>query len=118
MSEEQLDKIREQYPVSYDEICKFHSFEQILGKSPEDIEPQERLRRWKKQMSFSRSIKQYWSDTSECNGCIHLNKKEAWCELQGLPCCVNPILTYSSGMIGMACMGIGKEEHKQLKLNL
>lgn len=113
---EEIDKLREKYPIQFDEISKYNSFEQILGKRPEDYTESERKKRWNKQMSFSNSVRKYWSDTSECIGCIHLNEKEAWCNLQGLPCCVNPITTYQMGMLGMACMGVGREEYKQLEI--
>lgn len=118
MTESEIKQLREQYPIPFDEISKYNSFEQVLGRKPEDFTENERKRRWNKQMSFSKSVREYWSDTTECIGCIHLNEKEAWCKLQGLPCCVNPILTFRQGMIGMACMGTGREEHKQLELGL
>jgi hypothetical protein len=118
MGIEEIDKHRERYPIPFEEISKYDSFEQVLGKKPEDYTEDERKRRWNKQMSFSKSVRELWSDTTECNGCIHLDKKGSWCNLQGLPCCVNPILTFRQGMIGMACMGTGKEEIKQLTLEL
>lgn len=50
---------------------------------------------------------EYWTDTSGCEGCIHL--AGYWCTLVGLPCTVNPVLTFRHGMIGMACCGASKE---------
>lgn len=48
---------------------------------------------------------EYWTDITVCKGCDQLDKENAWCNLQDLPCTVNPILTIKTGMIGMACMG-------------
>ncbi len=51
----------------------------------------------------------YWCNNNiECEGCKYRNKD--WCELQGLPCSVNPILTIQHGMLGMACMGCGYDD--------
>ncbi len=51
----------------------------------------------------------YWTTLEGCcfDGiyCDQLDKKNAWCELQELPCRVNPFLTIKHGIIGMACMG-------------
>lgn len=118
MTEEDIQLLREKYPIPFDEICLYNSFRQILGKNPEDFAEEERKTRWNKIMSLNKPMAKYWSDTSQCEGCIHLNEKEAWCNYQGLPCTYNPILTPSTGMIGMACMGTGREEHKQLELGL
>ena len=118
MTEEQINTLREKYPIELNEICLYNSFEQILGRNPEDYTEEERKARWGRIMSFNRPMAKRWSDMSGCVGCIHLNEKEAWCNYQGLPCTYNPILTPSTGMIGMACYGVGKEEHEQLKLDL
>ena len=101
MKEEEIQKLRDKYPIPIDEICLYSSFFQILGKRKE---------RWRRMMSFDKNMSKYWSDTSECTGCVYLNEKESWCDLQGLPCTYNPILTPSTSMIGMACCGIGKVE--------
>jgi hypothetical protein len=118
MTEEDIQILRERYPIPFGEICLYNSFVQILGKKPEDYTEEERKVRWNKIMSLNNSMRKRWSETYVCTGCIHLNEKESWCNSQGLPCTYNPILTPSTGMIGMACMGIGREEHQQLKLDL
>lgn len=51
----------------------------------------------------------YWQSAEGCcepTRCDHL-KGKAWCSLQGLPCSVNPVLTFGGAGIGMACMGGG-----------
>ncbi|WP_157190004.1 hypothetical protein [Leptospira kirschneri] len=48
-----------------------------------------------------------WSNAEGCEGCVHLDLAEAWCNLQGLPCAVNPILSFQHAIPGMACMGAG-----------
>lgn len=59
-----------------------------------------------------------WSDLEVCFNCKHLNKKHVWCKLQNIPATINPILTLRCGMVGMACMGGGREVWTQLRLNL
>lgn len=118
MTEREIEQLREQYPVPFEEICLYNSFSQILGKKPEDYSEEERKQRWSKIMSLNSNMKRHWSNTSGCHGCIYLNSKQAWCNLQGLPSNVNPVLTYNSGMIGLACFGAGRVENKQLELEL
>ena len=114
-----IDEIRNIYPIELDDITKYNSFEQILGRSPNDYTADERKLRWYKAMSFSEDVRKYWSDISACQGCIYLSVKESWCNLQGLPCTVNPILTFQNGDLGMACMGASRTiEPRQLKLSL
>jgi hypothetical protein len=52
-----------------------------------------------------------WWLSHECHGCKHRNG--AWCGIRGLPCTVNPILTFRHGLIGMACMGAGRDDADQ-----
>lgn len=59
-------------------------------------------------------IYEAWSDLSCCFGCKHLNEKNIWCKLQNIPATINPILTLRTGMVGMACMGMGREVWIQL----
>lgn len=93
--------------IDFDQICKYHSFPQILGAKKESYSTAERRRRWNKAMSLvSRDIQKYWSDVSACTGCVYLEK--AWCRLHDLPCTVNPTMTFRHGMAGMACCGVGK----------
>lgn len=63
-----------------------------------------------------RLMYEVWSDLEGCFGCKHLNKKNIWCKLQNIPATINPILTLRLGIVGMACMGAGKETWTQLML--
>ncbi|MDR2020489.1 MAG: hypothetical protein LBQ14_06970 [Treponema sp.] len=49
-----------------------------------------------------------WTDTEACRGCKYLDKD--WCLQAELPCTVNPYLTVKHGMMGMACMGMGRDD--------
>jgi len=96
--EELLEKAREKYPIGIDEICLYSSFEQILGKKPKTYTEDERKRRWERAKSFfNKELLDCWTSTSSCCGCKHLNKNEAWCNLMGLPCTINP--DFSFGMV-------------------
>lgn len=97
------------------------TFEQILGKTCDQFTEAQRMQRWKEwqkiaEDSGSHETAAYWRDTEACEGCIHLGKENAWCAAVGLPCTVNPYLTFKTGLIGMACMGAGKEEAGQMVL--
>lgn len=94
------------------------SFEKILGKNNAEYSEEERKQRWNKWKELAikngdPDLVESWEDQSACESCIHLNKNESWCNLQGLPCTVNPILSFRMGMIGMACMGAGKQTSGQ-----
>jgi hypothetical protein len=110
MNKKQIEKIREKEQVSFDELCKHNSFEQILGKNCNDFTPEERKRRWDKVMSLDRRMKRYWNDNVACNGCIHL--EGYWCKLEELPCSVNPILSFRYSMTGLACCGAGRVQRE------
>lgn len=87
----------------------------LLGEKREsmtDVERRARWEEWKKVTTAvgDKHIVDYWAkDNVEetCSGCVHRDKD--WCKLAGLPCNINPILTMKAGIIGMACMGAGKE---------
>lgn len=53
-----------------------------------------------------------WSDLSGCDGCMHLDAANIWCDLCAAPATRNPVLN----MLGMACCGIGFEKHGQQEL--
>ena len=117
---EEIDKHREIYPLEYNQITFYSSFHQILGKSPKDYTPEERKNRWKRNMELLKEIGcddsvEYWNDISCCESCQFLDKKDAFCKSFGLPVTYNPITTHDTGMIGMACMGIGRQ-NKQIEL--
>jgi hypothetical protein len=98
------------------------SFEEILGKTAEEYPEEVRKQRWEEWKACARKKKDgqdtidSWSDQTACVGCIHLNKEQSWCNAMGLPCTVNPILSFQMGMVGMACMGTGYEAQTQLEL--
>lgn len=88
------------------------SFVEILGEHRGQMPDEVRRDRWEKWKELCRQsdapeLVRYWTDTEGCEGCRHLDGD--WCQLQQLPCSVNPILTFRSGLIGMACMGLGYE---------
>lgn len=109
-----IEKHREILPLPFDEICKYSSFIQILGKNEEEYTEEGIKSRWEKHLSFlDKDMRNYWNNPESCIGCIHLDG--SWCNYMSLPCTVNPLLTISGGMIGMACMGIGYDDGNHKK---
>lgn len=103
---EQIEKIREKYPVSFDELCRHSSFEQVFGRNRNEYTSEEKKRRWDRIISLSNNYtKRYWNDDKACMGCFHL--KDFWCKLEDMPCMVCPILSFVYGVSGMACGGGG-----------
>ena len=102
-------KHREIYPLPFEQISKLSSFEQILGIKSTDYTEVERKERWGKAMSFTggNNAKEYYSNIYECVDCKHF--QSGWCSYASLPCGVNPLLTFATGQIGMACQGEGHE---------
>jgi hypothetical protein len=49
-----------------------------------------------------------WTDTEACRRCKRLDGD--WCLREELPCTVNPYLTVKTGIMGMACMGMGYDD--------
>lgn len=100
------------------------SWVELFGEKGSDMSEDVRRERWEEWKKIAieageQEMVDYWvKDNIEetCSGCIH--REEDWCRSYGLPCNVNPILTLRSGIIGMACMGLGKEVEppKQLEL--
>ncbi len=113
MTEQEKQEHREIYPLPYKDLCLHSSFEQILGRNNQEYTLEERKERWNKVMNLDEDMKEVWSDTETCNSCKHL--KDNWCSLVGLPCTVNPTLTFRHGIWGMACQGVGFE-NKQLEI--
>lgn len=105
-------------PLPYDQILPISSFGQILGFKGSDYSESDRRRRWERWKELTlkdgdpgKDCVDYWCGDNvdeTCEGCVH--RRGYWCGLYGLPCNVNPILTINGpGIIGMACMGIGRE---------
>jgi len=86
------------------------SFEQILGAREIEMEIKTRRRRWAQWLKLARAVDKevakWWMDIDGCASCIN-RRGRAWCDLQALPCTVNPILSFREGMLGMACCGMG-----------
>jgi phospholipid N-methyltransferase len=98
------------------------SWSDLFGENPDDFTPAERRKRWddwkrKAIEAGDNDVVEYWSNKEACTGCRHL-EPDGWCSSFGLPCTVNPILTIKEGIIGMACMGTGREEIKNEQLSL
>jgi hypothetical protein len=96
------------------EVTLKSTWVEILGKKREEMPDETRRARWEewKKLSINSGkrgveMANYWAAAEDCIGCIHKDKD--WCKSQQLPCNVNPILTFSEGMIGMACMGAGHQ---------
>lgn len=87
----------------------------LLGESRESMPDKDRRARWEEWKELARKagdseLVDYWSKDhidESCAGCIH--RDADWCKLAELPCSINPILTIHDGIIGMACMGMGKQ---------
>lgn len=94
---------------------------ELFGENPADITPELRRKRWEEWKALGnktdaqgRRMAKVWSKSDEkCTNCAHMDKD--WCNAFGLPCTVNPVLTYRHNMIGMACGGAGFEA-KQLNI--
>lgn len=87
-------------------------WEELLGKKQREMPDTLRRERWEKWKQVAteqgeEDTVEYWTSPEACENCIH--RDDDWCQLMELPITVNPILTMDHGMIGMACMGAGKE---------
>jgi hypothetical protein len=85
------------------------SWKEILDAA----DPGERRQCWEewKRLAMAageKDLVDLWTDTEGCRGCKHLNGD--WCFRAELPCTVNPFLTIKTGMTGMACMGMGRDD--------
>src|SRR5690606_32196480 len=99
-----------------DKIKPKMSFEELFGKDGSIFSEEQRRERWEQWRASSRTkahkwVIEYWSGNDQCGDCIHCERSNgySWCKLQGLPNSVNPYLSFKYGMLGMACMGMGKE---------
>ena len=121
MNQKAIDKHRSKYPISIEEISMYSSFSQILGRNPNDFTPEERMKRWDKNMQMLKEAGEtelfnFWAKESSvetCLGCVHRNIDKNWCTYAELPCNYNPVL----GMLGMECCGLGFDGQQQLLLS-
>jgi len=104
-------------------VTKQIRWPQLFGAEPEDMPEKTRRQRWEEWKRLlikdgEQEMVDYWAKDhvdESCAGCIH--RDQDWCGYSGLPCNVNPILTFRMGMIGMACMGLGyRPNYKQGEL--
>jgi len=87
----------------------------FLKSNPEDAN-RARWEEWKKLCKEKDPIiLSFWYADVHCFSCAHCDGD--WCTLAGLPCSVNPYLSFNYGMPGLACIG-GGFEPKQEELNL
>ncbi|MDF2189308.1 hypothetical protein [Paraflavitalea sp. CAU 1676] len=94
---------------------------QLFGRDGSEIPVEERRKRWEvwKDLLIKDGEQEgvdWWAkdNLGACVGCKH--KDRDWCTLVGLPCNVNPILTFSHNHVGMACQGAGYNKDIQRKL--
>lgn len=81
----------------------------------------ERRQRWACWLRLVRKSAQpelatFWAREHECHDCLH--RSGGWCQLQQLPCTVNPILTFRTDYPGLACMGLGRKRKAPEQLDL
>lgn len=87
---------------------------ELFGKRRIDMQDDVRRSRWEEWKSLSRKSlfyenAEFWSTPEEeCESCKHCESD--WCMLESLPCTVNPLLTFSTNQIGIACSGVGFEK--------
>ncbi|RPE05528.1 hypothetical protein EGT74_24400 [Chitinophaga lutea] len=102
-------------PPEIEPVKRETSWAELLGVNREAMSDKERRARWEEWKAMARKagdseVVDYWAKDNideSCAGCVHRDKD--WCKLAELPCNINPVLTLQSGMIGMACMGAGKQ---------
>lgn len=93
---------------------------EIFGEKQADMPDDIRRQRWEEWKALcakqpdGKEVLETWTSAEEaCLGCKH--REGDWCSHQQLPCTVNPILTFSMNMKGMACMGTNYEP-EQMKM--
>jgi hypothetical protein len=91
-------------------VTKGSGWREIFGKNANDYPVAERRRRWAAWLRAARVLREdkpqasLWARGYEvCHGCAL--RRGGWCTFMGLPCTVNPVLTFRQGDVGMACMG-------------
>lgn len=94
---------------------------QLFGRDGSEIPAPDRCTRWEEWKALlvkdgEQEFVDHWAkdNLGACVGCKH--KNQDWCMLVGLPCNVNPILTFSHNHVGMACQGVGFNKDIQGKL--
>lgn len=121
IDEKTIENHRAKFPLPFDEITFYSSFEQLLGKTPQDYTAEERFDRWSKNMGLLREndcedAYDFWGTISgsneTCFGCTHRDEARNWCLWSELPPNYNPVIKN----IGMACMGLGYDGQQQLQL--
>lgn len=93
---------------------------ELFGETKKDMSEKVRRKRWEQwkklcaEQPDGKEVIEQWTNCEEgCSGCMH--RDGDWCNLESLPCTVNPILTYQYNMLGLACMGLGYQA-KQMEM--
>ena len=90
---------------------------ELFGRKEDEISRALRRKRWEKWKSLNiekdKKLVSRWTKTTKCKGCEFIS--EDWCILQGLPCTVDPRITFSTGKVGMACRGVIYNSKRQQK---
>lgn len=104
------------------EVTLDMSFEDIFERRRVHLPDSLRRQRWEtwkrlcaedgRRHEVSLAVLDIWTDCDGCHGdtpwdgpCRHLDGD--WCTSEGLPAAVNPVISFRSGMPGMACIGLG-----------
>lgn len=94
-------------------------FIELFGSNPKEVPYEQRRKNWEewkriaKEQNSIEALNWWTKDNLDvCGACIY--KSGDWCKWAELPCNYNPV----TQIIGMACMGIGKEENSQLEMDL
>ena len=98
------------------------TFEELFADSNESV----RRRNW---VTWKRIAKGYgcaedvdrWEKPEPCESCAHTVEDwigaegavRDWCSLIGLPCSVNPVLSFRHGIPGLACCGTRLEPRQE-----
>lgn len=104
------------------DVKRHISWIELFGERRGDMADDVRRSRWEEWKKLCNDagetdIVEQWTEPSmaeNCSSCVHCDKD--WCNASGLPCTVNPILTFQFSMLGMACMGTGHKP-KQTTIN-
>ncbi len=88
------------------------SFEDLFGKKASDMPGWMRKKRWQEWKALpgqDEEVIRGWRPQLLCLECVDFEDGD-WCYNHDLPCSVNPILSFSTGMPGFACMGVAFEK--------
>ncbi len=98
-------------------VCHDSSFETILGYTGGTFTGRARRARWAQWIRLARArddgpdVIDIW--TAPDRICLECPKRKGlgWCGMMDLPCNVNPVFSFRTGGVGMACMGFLPHNH-------